>query len=542
MEENCRMRDSYEEKIEGYWYLPGISEPECNEKDKILTDKIQLNGNTINRVKISSVDGNVDDYLAGLISELFYVQAGTKILGDYERYKDTCGFAKRLKELDAADKIHDDVIYLKRLFYKGIYSLEQVSRYEDRQLLAVFSTKLGEEISDIISFYFHSDDLFHWLKTRQHNRYYPDRLLDIDLPDFYSEGYLLWDIGSEEHRSVERRQLAWLRYIGRVVRAVYNLMYVNSYGLNREDKIKSDDLVNPRVIRSRRSDIKRLIDIWTAVFCVELGVEWSDISREKAWSDIIVIKNINAVDSALGMAQINCVMAFADSSKLHNNSVDVAKKRLRTLRLILSNCDKFFGENFFGKKAKRCYGQMLIDNDKNQYYFSLSGSMKAEAKEKYDDYYKLAEKLLNESSYIMERRNVKYVAVRSTESMRFYYGYGPGEFLEYSQVVKIKGVEEAQKNNKNFLSRSFSCCERKLLQIVDEPKKETNTNSIHIFVKYSPCEICKRALRAHTAQGDCVEVSSLRKYYKKRINTVKKLEYILTRSKALKQYFSTTYE
>ena len=113
--------------------------------------------------------------------------------------------------------------------------------------------------------------------------------------------------------------------------------------------------------------------------------------------------------------------------------------------------------------------------------------------------------------------------------MRFYYGYGPGEFLEYSQVVKIKGVEEAQKNNKNFLSRSFSCCERKLLQIVDEPKKETNTNSIHIFVKYSPCEICKRALRAHTAQGDCVEISSLRKYYKKRINTVKKLEHILMR-------------
>lgn len=500
MEKNYRMRDSYEEKIEGYWYLPGISEPECNEKDKILIDQIQLKG--INRVKISNVEGNVDDYLAGLISELFYVQAGTKILMDYERYEDFCGFAKRLKELDAADKVHDDVIYLKRLFYKGIYSFEQISRYEDRQLLAVFSTKLGEEISDIISFYFRSD-VFNWLKIRERNRRYPDRILDIDLSE------------------------VWLGYIGRVVRAVYNLMFVNSYELNREDTIKSDDLVNPREIISRRSDIKRLIDIWTVVFCVELDAEWSDISRSKAWSDKIVVKNIDAVDLALGMAQINCIMGFADSSKLHNNSADVTKKRLRTLKLILSNCDKFFEENFFGKKAKRCYGQMLIDNDENQYYFSLSGSIKAEAKEDY--YYKLAEKILNESSYIMERRNVNYVAVRSTESMRFYYGYGPGEFLEYSQVVKIKGVEEAQKNNKNFLSRSFSCCERKLLQIVDEPKKETNTNSIHIFVKYSPCEICKRALRAHTAQGDCVEISSLRKYYKKRINTVKKLEHILMR-------------
>lgn len=537
MNENNRTRDNHE-KIEGYWYVPGSGEPEHNEEGNILTDKIKLKGN---RVKISNGDGKVDDYLASLISELFYVQAGTKIFEDSERDKDFCGLDEQLKELDDADKIHDDVIFLKKLFYKGIYSLEQVSRYEDGQLLAVFSTRLDREISEIISFYGYFCDEFYWLKRRMRNRHYPDWLLNVALPGFFLERGFSWFIGDEEYRSVEREQIVWLRYICRIIHAVYDLMYVNSREINKDNTVESDDLgknISGESIKKLRLDITCLINIWTAVFsvfCFELDADWSNISRKIIRIDKIVIENINAVDLALGEVQINCIMAFTDSSKLHGDRLASAKDDLRILRLILSKCDTFFEYNFFGKKAKRCYGQMVIEDNKSTQYFSLSGSMKVEEKEARSRYYELAEKLLNENSYIMKQYNVKYVAVHSSESMRFYYGYDPREYLEYSQVVKIKEVEEAQKKNGSFLSRSFSCCERKLLQVVDEPGKEIKTKSIHIYVKYSPCEICKRALRAHKTLGFRIEVNSLRKYYKKRIETVEKLEDILMRSKASKE-------
>lgn len=56
----------------------------------------------------------------------------------------------------------------------------------------------------------------------------------------------------------------------------------------------------------------------------------------------------------------------------------------------------------------------------------------------------------------------------------------------------------------------FSCCERKLLTEVENrrEKSELINKTVHICIKYSPCEICHRALTAYDKQGVKFEIIS----------------------------------
>ena len=54
----------------------------------------------------------------------------------------------------------------------------------------------------------------------------------------------------------------------------------------------------------------------------------------------------------------------------------------------------------------------------------------------------------------------------------------------------------------------FSCCERKLLTVVEKHKEDSGLDNkvVHICIKYSPCEICHRALISYEKNGIMFEI------------------------------------
>ena len=104
----------------GYWYIPknniseidGISYRDIKEISQLQID-------------ISDNDGIYDDYLASLILELPYIQSVSNLYRDNE---DEYILEEKLQRLDNIDKIHNDIVFLKKLFYKGLYHLNKFKK------------------------------------------------------------------------------------------------------------------------------------------------------------------------------------------------------------------------------------------------------------------------------------------------------------------------------------------------------------------------------------------------------------------------------
>lgn len=416
----------------GYWYIP-VSEE--------VKDRINLDNISNKKIEINDKDGRFDDYLASLISEVYYVQSASEI---YMETQDESELENKLNELDLIDEIHDNIIFLKRLYFKGVYYLKRLAEC-DKSQPDLSRERENSNVDDVKYFY---EDYLHY---RDYHRYIPYRI---------SHRYIYY--------------IEWFIY-----------EYFDIYLFEEYD----DDSIN-RALRRRFGNashtvINQLINIWTAIFCCELEIDNCDISAQKVCSDNILIDNINAVDEALGRNQIQCCMCYLQTSKKEYNILKKSTIRIRRFTEILY-MDKELKKEYFDKKSKRCYSQMWIDKHRPQ-YFSLSCSTRTEEKRKYHE---IADCLLNRIL-----NHAKYEAITCSKEMRYYYSDGSSDYVKKSDIDEIKD-KTVTDNEKDMM---FSCCERKLLTKVEEYKNkpELDGKVVHIFIKYAPCKICHRALSAY---------------------------------------------
>ena len=423
------------EDVKVCWYIPALEEAKASiDLDNICYNKIA--DSCVLCIEINDKDGKFDDYLASLISELYYVQSASEI---YMEIQDESKLDNRLNELDLIDEIHDNIIFLKRLYFKGLYYLNSLAKCEKSQ-----SDLLKVREDSNVKYIKHFYEEYLYLYYRNRNRY---------------------------------------RYI--IEQFIYE--YFDIYLFEEYDVDSINKALRHRFGNASRTVINQLINIWTAIFCCELEIDNCDIDVEKVLSDNILIDNINAVDEALGKNQIQCCMCDCQTSKEEYDNLKKSTIEIRRFIEILSK-NSTLKENYFGKKSRRCYSQMWIDKCKTQ-YFSLSCAPETE---KTTEYYKIAEYLLN-----LKQKHSKYEPSFCNEEMRYYYSYESSDYIKYSDI--IKDITLKDKIKQSWINMMFSCCERKLLTKVEEYKKESELNSkvVHIFIKYTPCEICHRALIAY---------------------------------------------
>ena len=354
--------------VKGCWYIPVLEEA----KDRIELDNIRYNktaDSCVLCIEINDKEGKFDNYLASLISELYYVQSASEI---YMEIQDESKLDNRLNELDLIDEIHDNIIFLKRLYFKGLYYLNSFAECEKSQ-------------SDLLSV--REDSNVNYIKH------------------FYEEYYRY-------------------RYRYLIERFIYE--YFDIYLFEEYDADSINKALRHRFGNASRTVINQLINIWTAIFCCELEVDNCDIAVEKVLSDNILIDNINAVDEALGKNQIQCCMCYCQTSKKEYDNLKKSTIRIRRFIEILSK-DSTLKKEYFEKKSRRCYSQMWIDKCKTQ-YFSLSCAPKTK-KEK--EYYKIAAYLLN-----LKQNDLKYEPSFCNEEMRYYYSYESSDYIKYSDVKK----------------------------------------------------------------------------------------------------------
>lgn len=137
-------------------------------------------------------------------------------------------------------------------------------------------------------------------------------------------------------------------------------------------------------------DIKNSINIWTAIFCIELGIDHDNIIIDGKFSNNIFNNNINSVDKALGDIQIQCCLCYTSYSKKKYDNLVQSIPRIRKFRKILSK-NNYLKKEYLDKKSIMCYSQMWIDKCDKQ-YFDLSCSP---AMEKTSKYYEIVNDLLN---------------------------------------------------------------------------------------------------------------------------------------------------
>ena len=427
------------EDVKVCWYIPALEEAKASiDLDNIRYNKIA--DSCVLCIEINDKDGKFDDYLASLISELYYVQSASEI---YMEIQDESKLDNRLNELDLIDEIHDNIIFLKRLYFKGLYYLNSLAKCEKSQSDLL---KVREDSNVKYIKHFYEEYLYLYYRYRNRNRYRYRYLIEQFIYEYFD---------------------------------IYLFEEYNADSINKA--------LRHRFGNASRTVINQLINIWTAIFCCELEIDNCDIDVEKVLSDNILIDNINAVDEALGKDQIQCCMCYLQTGEKEYNNLKKNTIRIRRFIEILSK-DSTLKENYFGKKSRRCYSQMWIDKCKTQ-YFSLSCAPETEKTTKY---YKIAEYLLN-----LKQKHSKYEPSFCNEEMRYYYSYESSDYIKYSDI--IKDITLKDKIKQSFINMMFSCCERKLLTKVEEYKKKSELNSkvVHIFIKYTPCEICHRALIAY---------------------------------------------
>jgi hypothetical protein len=453
--------------IKGHWYVPVVPE-NINEKDKTKlgkrsnkkpdnmdSDNIMSGeeGNFFCCIEINDEKEEFDDYLASLISELYYIKSVSKYkqkneLKEYnciEKIQNNSDFESILKKLNHIEQKHDDIVFIKRLYFKGVYYLNKLT---DSPLQS------------------------NMIEVRKYIKFIHD----------YTQNYF---------RDYNRNKDENL-YINMIIKE-WEYIYINLLEKGVEEVIKED--LRGSLFSNFSLHKKLLINIWTMIFYVELesgrdnilgGIE--DI-RKDIW-----LHGVRAVDCILCEIQRKCLMCY----NLSNGKYKEMKKfteRIRKFKRTLAK-NKMLKNEYCARKAKRCYSQMWIDKEATQ-YFALSG---APNKKNITKYYEIAEKLLN-----MNQTHSKYRPAFFVKEMRYYYKDRLDGYITYSEV---EGKKQLKDINDRDINMMFSCCERKLLIEIDKRKDYPKLQGkiVHICIKYEPCQICCRALNLYAGAGVAFEI------------------------------------
>ena len=426
-------RDGEDVINKGYWYIP---KNDISEIDNISYKDIKEIPKL--RININDNDGNFDDYLASLILELPYIQSVSNLYRDNE---DEYILEEKIQTFDNIDKIHNDIIFIKRLFYKGLYHLNKLKENINSEQ----KFEENEDIFDYIDFYYF------------YRRYFDYSHYD----EFYSFSPFFY----------------FGNIFGIDILLEYDDDFIERYFKNQFGYLSEDDVNN-------------LINVWGAVFCIELNIKNANIDPEYIFGNKILNINIDAVDQELGSKQIQCCLCYRIFNK--NSYEDFIANTPRIFRFIsYLTKNKELKQQYFDKKAKRCYSQMWIDGCETQ-YFALSCGPSIE-KEK--EYYKIAEEILNSF-----QNHSKYESALCTDEMRYYYSNHEKDYVTY---YAIKSNELGLP-----LAMMFSCCERKLLTIVEKYRNQgyLDYKTVHMCIKYSPCLICDRGLNSYEKNGVNFEI------------------------------------
>ena len=416
----------------GYWYIPknniseidGISYRDIKEISQLQID-------------ISDNDGIYDDYLASLILELPYIQSVSNLYRDNE---DEYILEEKLQRLDNIDKIHNDIVFLKKLFYKGLYHLNKFKKNINSE-----QKREGDEN------YFNLENV----------------------KDIYN-----YFIG--KYRIIEYSNL---------ISIIFDEIFEIDFLQEHDDIFIQSNLRN-KFSYWNQKEINYLINVWVAVFCIELNIKTATTNPEYIFGNNILKDNIDAVEQELGSKQIQCCLCYRIFNK--NSYEDFIAKTPRIFRFIsYLTRNNELKKQYFNKKAKRCYSQMWIDGCETQ-YFALSCGPSIEKKM---EYYKIAEAILNSF-----QNHSKYESALCTDEMRYYYSNQENDYVTYSEV-KSNQVELP-------LAMMFSCCERKLLTIVEKYRNQgyLDHKTVHMCIKYSPCQICDRGLNTYEKNGVKFEI------------------------------------
>lgn len=439
--------------LNGCWYLPVINKEHSEVKGDDNSIVFRYKNETIEGYHVGCIDimneeGEVDEYLADLISEMWCVASFSKIYIDKEGFLDN----ETIEKFKDVNAIHEDIIFLKKAYFREIKKLCEYERY----------------INDNFDF---EDINGYWMIFRKEKRR-TDYLID-NLRDNLRDN--LKDNLKDKLKD--------------------NLQYYHSrWWIDTRLKIpffrSKKDLIPEETKRLAIEYIKKLRIFWTNLYDYVLFSDYGSPIKDKNLSDANLINRMKVLDKKMGRIQFKCCLCLAQLKK------DMDIPRIRVFKKLIS-CDSEIRREYTGDKAKRCYSQMWIDKHAEQ-YFALSG---APDNDNVGKYYRIAENILN-SSY----NHCIFKQAPFTEKMRYYYGDKQDNYVEY------QGIKEGLETKE--LKQGFSCCERKLLAKVEElsGKNELDNKNVHIYVKYSPCIICERALNAYEKNGFNFEIIESEKY------------------------------
>lgn len=428
----------------GFWYIP---KQNITKKDYISYKELE----EFPYLRYDINDENkFDDYLASLITEVGYIQSVSKLFRDI---KDESTLEEKLKRIDNIDKIHNEIVFLKKLFFKGIYHLEQLKKFINS----------GEQLKEYKGYY----------KLK-------------DLREIYD--YLLSKIVFYKH----------FNKFSIFLDEIFEIDFFIDFFNNEDDFFIQSHLRN-RFGHWSKVEINHLINVWVAIFCLRLKIKKTSINTNEIFGNDILIENINALDKELGLKQIHCFLYYSNLDDSTYYEIISSNSTIFSFISHLSK-NKKLDKEYFSQNSRRCYSEMWIDGCKTQYY-SLSGAPNAK---KVLKYYKIAEEILNANqSY------VKYESILCTDETRYYYSNQIKDFVTYFDV----------KSNQDSLNLAimFSCCERKLLTIVEKYRNQgyLDHKTVHMCIKYSPCQICDRGLNAFENNGVKFKIICLENYTKK---------------------------
>ena len=455
------------------WYLPVINKEQSEVKGdgnsiefKFKHEKID--GYDVIGIDIMNEEGKVDEYLADLISELWYVASFSRLYID----KEGCIDNETLEELKVVNEIHEDIIFLKKAYYREIEKLRQ---YE----------------LDINNNYDFDYIYRYWGIFRKEKR-----RIDYLIDNF---------IG---HREDARIKIPFYRLKNDLIHKKTERFAEETERLVEETKRRAIEY------------LKKLRIFWTNLYNYALPSDYKLLIEDKNLSDTDLIDRMKVLEKNMGRIQTKCCLCLVKNDAIGYLEIkrDRDWQRFSNFKELISH-DPQIRREYTGTKAKRCYSQMWIDNFDRQ-YFALSG---APENDNVGNYYIIAENILNRCRGRYDHCIFKQAPF--TEEMRYYYTDTQVDYVEYQDV---KGEIETRE-----LSLGFSCCERKLLIKVEELREnnDLDNKNVHIFVKYSPCIICERALNAYEKHGSNFKIIELEKYAGKKSkyldldNKIKGLEF-----------------
>lgn len=448
--------------LNGWWYFPIMSKKhnEVKGDDNSLDIKSELEkieGYEVLPINIMNEKGEVDDYLSNLVSELFHVASFSRIYNDKEFLGNRAVLDKKMKELEYVNGIHEDIVFLKQVYFQEMNKLNRLEKFVNSQ------SDLSHKVEYLLSIF----------------KKYKERL------ERYNKNS---DILSDKMQS---RLIALHKF-----RSEFS--YIGLHVLkNRED---SRGLKEEKELVIKQ--IKRAKSIWNGVYLLIFNIiNWEylfDFIHDSI-PDSVLIDEMKVIDKEFGKIQIQCCTCLALSDATKYDNLMTHGDRIRSFKKLISS-DSSLRKEYTGKKAKRCYSQMWIDDCSTQYFALSCGPDYGNA----ELYYETAKELL--SQCINYNSHCKYEPVPFTKEMRYYHSDRQGDYVEYNDVEKMLSIEE--------LRQGFSCCERKLLTKVEEIRGGDGlvNGNMHICIKYNPCKICDRALNAYEKKGINFEMIELEKY------------------------------